>query len=278
MTVKNLSNLDFDDILHCFLQAFENYFVKMPTDRSYFEKRWEAAKVDFSLSYGMFDKEKLVGFVIHGIDTRNGNLTAFNTGTGVIPAYRGQKIVKSIYDYAFEDLRRNGVENCSLEVITKNEVAIQTYKSIGFRISKNYKCFNGTIKLEGADKVALEEIDFGDVDWLTLPNQAYYSWDFQKESIQNSNYKFFQVFNDKEPESFFVINPSIGLLAQFDLLKENKHGWQRLFSGIRQVSETIRVLNIDERLSYKSEILKAIGLDNTIDQYEMELKIKEVGS
>ncbi len=81
LTVKDLRNIDFDELMDCFLIAFENYFVKMPTDRNYYKERWRIAKVNFKLSYGMFDGEKLVGFIINAIDKRNGDLTAFNTGT-----------------------------------------------------------------------------------------------------------------------------------------------------------------------------------------------------
>jgi hypothetical protein len=56
MKIKNLSNTSFDALLDCFLLAFENYYVQMPTDRNYYKKRWKAAKVNLSLSYGLFDK------------------------------------------------------------------------------------------------------------------------------------------------------------------------------------------------------------------------------
>ena len=132
MTVKNLSDISIDELLDSFLSAFENYFVKMPSDRNYYVERWKAAKVDFNFSYGMMDKGKIIGFIIHAIDKRAGILTAFNTGTGVIPAYRGKRIVKSIYEYALEDLWQNGIEKSTFEVITKNNVAIRSYESVGF--------------------------------------------------------------------------------------------------------------------------------------------------
>lgn len=274
MTVKNLRYIDFDEILDCFLIAFENYFVKMPTERNYYKERWRIAKVDFKLSYGMFDGEKLVGFIINAVDKRNGELTAFNTGTGVIPEYRGQKIVKSIYDYALIDLKRNGIVNCSLEVIMDNEIAIRSYQSIGFKIIKKYKCYQGTINLENSDSVDLEEINSNNIDWENLPSNKYYSWDNQKETIQKGNFKFFHVLNHGLPESFFAINPDNGYLAQFDLLNRENSGWNRLFNGIKQVSSTIKIINVDERLIKKIECINSVGLINSVDQYEMSLKIK----
>ena len=275
MKVKKLSNISLDNLLDSFLLAFENYFVKMPSDRNYYKERWEAAKVDFNLSYGMFDKDKLVGFIIHAIDKRSGVYTAFNTGTGVIPGYRGKRIVKSIYEYALKDLWLNGIEKSTLEVITKNDIAIRSYESIGFKVCKKYKCYDGEIKIEKKDAFELKEIELKNIDWEKFPNQQFYSWDFQKETILERNYLAFQVLNNKEIESYFIISPENLYLAQFDLLNDENKGWNRLFSAIKKVSGTIKVINVDERLKDKLDILSLVELENTVDQYEMELKIKD---
>ncbi|GAA4271803.1 GNAT family N-acetyltransferase [Aquimarina gracilis] len=274
MTVKKLSNVPFDELLSCFLLAFENYYVKMPTDKNYYEQRWKAAKVDFNLSYGMFDEEKLVGFIIHAVDYRNGILTAFNTGTGVIPKYRGKRIVKSIYDYALRDLKQNSIEKSTLEVITKNEIAIRAYKSIGFDISKEYKCFNGVIKIENPHQVELKEVDLKNIVWKNLPNQELYSWDNQKETILEGTYKFYHVINNEVSESFFIVNTNAHYLAQFGLLQNKNGGWDRLFSAIKEKSSKIKINNVDERLKEKIDYLTSIGLENPIDQYEMELSLR----
>ena len=275
MKVKKISNISLDNLLDSFLLAFENYFVKMPSDRNYYKERWEAAKVDFNLSYGMFDKDKLVGFIIHAIDKRSGVYTAFNTGTGVIPGYRGKRIVKSIYEYALKDLWLNGIEKSTLEVITKNDIAIRSYESIGFKVCKKYKCYDGEIKIEKKDAFELKEIELKNIDWEKFPNQQFYSWDFQKETILERNYLAFQVLNNKEIESYFIISPENLYLAQFDLLNDENKGWNRLFSAIKKVSGTIKVINVDERLKDKLDILSLVELENTVDQYEMELKIKD---
>jgi ribosomal protein S18 acetylase RimI-like enzyme len=275
MTVKNLSNTSFEDLLDCFLLAFDNYFVKMPTDPNYYKQRWKAAKVDFKLSYGMFDGEKLVGFIIHAIDNRFGKLTAFNTGTGVIPAYRGKRIVKSIYAFALKDLQENGIEKSTLEVIRENEVAVRAYKGVGFKIQKRFECYAGDIQVEKSTPFALKEIALKDVNWEGLPNQQFHSWDFQKETILEADYTFFHVLKDNVPESFFIINPQRQRLAQLDLLNTENEGWERLFSAIKLISSTVSIINVDDRLADKVEQLRLAGLKNTVNQYELALDIKD---
>ncbi|WP_299115714.1 GNAT family N-acetyltransferase [uncultured Winogradskyella sp.] len=216
--------------MKCFLLAFENYFVKMPTDYNYYKKRWEAAGVRYDLSYGMFDNETLVGFIINAIDERQGYLTAYNSGTGVIPKYRGQRIVKSIYDYAIPKLIQYGITKCQLEVITENIKAIKSYEGIGFKICKRFKCYKGTLSTKSKEDFSLNKVSFKDMNWDVFPNQNLYSWDNQKESLVNTNYEFYQVEVDNKLQSYFIIDSKSGYIAQLEAIEDSISQWRTLFS------------------------------------------------
>ena len=273
MIVKKLENIEFDIIVDCFLRSFENYYVNVPTDKNYYKRRWEMAKVDYALSYGMFDGENLVGFIIHAIDDRNGKRIAFNTGTGVLPEYRGKRIVKSIYDFALPDLRINGIEKCALEVILENTKAIKAYQRIGFEMCKTFNCFSGEIQLDSNEKIELNEVDHDAFDWEGLPNQHLYSWDFHSEVLKNGDYQYYQVINDDRVESYFVVDPRTEYLAQFEILNKSEGCWNRLFTGIKEVSNSIKIINVDTRLKQKIDFIYSIGLTNTVNQYEMEMNL-----
>ncbi|MBR9923084.1 MAG: GNAT family N-acetyltransferase [Bacteroidetes bacterium] len=273
MIVKKLENIEFDIIAACFLKSYEGYYVKVPTDKNYYKRRWEMAKVDYALSYGMFDGENLVGFIINAIDNRNGKKVAFNTGTGVIPGYRGKRIVKSIYDFAVPDLKNSGIAKCSLEVIVENIKAIKSYQSIGFDVCKKFNCFSGEIKLNSNEKIELNEVDYNAFDWEKMPNQDLYSWDFNSEVLKNGDYKYFHLIKGGLVESYFIVNPKNEYLAQFEILKKSDGCWNRLFRGIKQVSSSIKIINVDTRLNRKIDFINSIGLSNTVNQYEMEMNI-----
>lgn len=221
MIVRHLGHIDFDVIMKCFLSAFDNYYVKMPTDHGFYRQRWKASGVRLDLSYGMFHKDVLVGFIINAIDDRQGTQTAYNAGTGVIPEFRGRRIVKAICEYAILDFIKNGITKCQLEVITKNSKAIKSYEGIGFKTCKSYKCFNGAISAETEHDFKLKKVSFEDVIWDILPNQAYYSWDNQSKSLAQGDYKYYQIFGNNGIQSFFVINPKTGYLAQFDAIEDS---------------------------------------------------------
>ena len=173
----------------------------------------------------MFNGDNFVGFIIHGVDSRNETRIAFNTGTGVIPAYWGRKIIKSVYEYAFIDLEKRGIKKILLEVITKNTVAIHLYNGLGFEICRKYKCFKGDIKNEITPLPKLLKVDKGNVVWENLPDRYCSSWDNQRESILNRNDSFFQIIYREKVESYFVINSKECLLVQFDLLNNEEGSW-----------------------------------------------------
>jgi ribosomal protein S18 acetylase RimI-like enzyme len=273
MVVKHLGQTEFSEIMECFLLAFEGYFVKMPTDYNYYKQRWTAAKVNFELSYGMFDNDKLVGFIIHAVDDRKGYNTAFNTGTGVIPEYRGKRIVKAIYEYAIPDLIKNGITKSVLEVIIENEKAIKAYEGIGFEICKNFKCFSGEL-LENKSEIEIIEASYDEISWKEIPNQDKYSWDFHYRSLKGGNSKYYQVINNGVIESFFTINTENGTINQLEIFYTIKGNWERLFSAIQSISKQVRIINVNASLEDKLLAIEKVGLKNTVNQYEMELHFR----
>jgi len=58
--IKNLGNTDIALIVECLTESFKNYFVKMPAEVEFWERRFKAARVVYHLSYGCFDNGKLI--------------------------------------------------------------------------------------------------------------------------------------------------------------------------------------------------------------------------
>jgi len=271
MQVQKLSTSTFEEILACFLAAFDGYFVQMPTDPAYYKARWEAAKVDFDYSYGMYDEGQLVGFIIHAIERRDGVRIAFNTGTGVIPSHRGKRVTKTIYDHAFEELKAYSIDQFALEVIIENEKAIKAYESVGFQICKRYECFSGSIQVADCGAIDLRQKPLSEIDWSALPNQNSYSWDFQKETILRRDYDFYEVWNEGKLESYFLYSPSTQYLGQFDVFHSESDAWTRLFCAIKSISATVKIVNVDDRQTDKLAAIQRFQIPPTINQFEMRL-------
>lgn len=276
MEIKNLAQTDLESIVECFLNAFSEYFIQLPAETSYWAGRFHLARVDYSLSFGVFDDEKLVAFIMNGIDLHEGKLTAFNTGTGVISEYRNQQLVDKMYDFGLPFFKERGIEKCVLEVVQKNDRAIRVYERIGFEKTRDYWCFRGEIKSENPG-VEAREISFEAMRKFSNPNSHFYSWDNQDHAIELSreDCRFYEVFDEKaEKIGFFIFNPRLSFLAQIEIFDTNKpENWQKLFAGARQVGGTVKINNVDARRRDLISAIIAAGLDNHINQYEMEMNI-----
>ncbi len=268
MEIRNLKNTGLDKIVECLLESFKNYAVPVPTSLDYWDARYKGARVDYEFSYGAFENGKMVGFIINGIDQIQGQLTAFNTGTGVVEAFRGQKIVDQLYNYAMPFFKQKGITQCQLEVIQTNKRAIRVYERIGFEVIRGLKCFKGELNTSPSN-MKLHKTDFEQVKQPDI----HYSWDFKNKAIKilSDQYETYSVINEEEENiGYFVINAAHNSLAQLESSSDN---YNDLLKGIGKISNEIRIINVDEKLSEKIAVLQKFGLVNNIDQFEMEMKI-----
>jgi ribosomal protein S18 acetylase RimI-like enzyme len=125
-----------------FTEAFADYAM---TSSGLTEERlllrMEKNAVDYDLSVGAYDGGRIVGFTLIGVDSWGGAVTAYDAGTGIVPAFRGQGLVRRMFDHALPALRERGVERFSLEVLQQNEPAIRAYRKSGFEITRQLRSY-----------------------------------------------------------------------------------------------------------------------------------------
>ena len=277
MQIKALNTLPFNSIVDCFDKSFADYFVDINLPASFWKKRWQSDQVDFSLSFGMFDEEQLIGFILSGIGFHEGKKTAFNAGTGVIPSHRGQRIVRQLYDHCLPIFQKKGIENCVLEVIQENDKAIRAYQSVGFEIIKSYQCFSGALKIKSIHKIPVSFQNIKTPNWgkyISL-NPYGHSWGNSKTSIEiASDYDYWEMKHKAELIGYFIVHPISGTIAQLEIKNQNwsEHG-AFLFNKIASIQPKVKINNLNKKDKAKIKYLQSMGLKNTIDQYEMKLKI-----
>ncbi len=268
---QDLSNTSLKDLIDCLLISFEGYFVQMPSDLEYWKTRFKGARVDIRFSYGAFANDKLIGFIINGIDHVERDFVAFNTGTGVIPEYRSQAIVDRIYQYAIPKLKEHGINLCALDVIQNNHRAIRVYERIGFQKTKKVKCFKANLSGFN-EKVTISKVDFNQLNNDKNPYTKHFAWDNQNSAILASQeaYDTYQVFHENEIIGYFVINPTSAYVPQMESKEEQL---PLLLSGVAQIKEDIRINNISEHRKERIAALLQHGFINSIDQYYMTMPI-----
>lgn len=265
MQIRPLNRTPLPEIVACLLEAFEGYFVPMPTEVSYWENRFRGAAVNYGLSFGAFDRDKLVAFIMIGVDEFAGKLTAFNTGTGVIPAFRGQGLVDQLYAVALPAFRGQGIDYSMLEVITENARAIRVYERIGFQILRQVRCLKGEVTLP-APKHSVETIP---VDHpLIQADPSPYSWDHTLPAMRRSGKVFtHQLFRNEAgaPIGYASMKPN-GYIARF--FAESAHQ-ETLLACLGAHYPKLSINNVDIQLQDRLTALIRTGLQAKVDQYEM---------
>lgn len=134
-------------IYRCFEEAFADYHLDMSyMSLESWRNRMTKNSVDFNVSVGGFSDDKMVGATLIGIDQWGNQKAAFDAGTGIIPAFRGQGIAGKMFNFSLPGLKKIGVSAFLLEVLQVNDAAVKAYKKTGFEVTREFDCFQ--LKLE----------------------------------------------------------------------------------------------------------------------------------
>ncbi|MCX6093102.1 MAG: GNAT family N-acetyltransferase [Candidatus Bipolaricaulota bacterium] len=150
----DLRSVDRTMIHAAFLEAFADYSMGPPAglseERLLLRMRKNA--VDYDLSVAAYNDGRMIGFTLIGVDAWGGSLAAYDAGTGIVPAFRGQGLARRMLEHALPALQERGVERFVLEVLQTNEPAIKAYRKTGFETSRELRSFV-------ADAAAFAEAD-----------------------------------------------------------------------------------------------------------------------
>lgn len=279
MNFDTLTKLSAEKLTALFNQAFAEYFVKIEFTPEILAEKIASEDICSGLSVGLFDNGKPVGFMLHGVRERAGKKVAYNAGTGVIKAYRGQSATKKMYEYQIPLLKQNGVSEIELEVIAENIPAIRSYEKAGFKKTANLCCFKGNpTRAETEIPVAIKKIDSPDL----VAFQQFWNW---KPSWQNdtntllklASFDTFGAFVDDQFAGYISGNLERARVFQFAVAPafRNKKIGNVLFHHFADTSgDAINVNNIDDPTQQTQTFLKKIGLKYALSQHKMNLKIQ----
>lgn len=139
----DLRSVDVTQAHATFVEAFADYAMGSPQGiaEDYLLLRMKKNAVDYEVSVAAYDGPRMVGFTLIGLDAWGGCLSAYDAGTGIIPAFRGQGLARRMFEHSLPALRERGVERFVLEVLQQNEPAIKAYRKTGFATSRELKSY-----------------------------------------------------------------------------------------------------------------------------------------
>jgi len=265
-----------------FMEAFADYPMDASgTTEERLLLRMEKNAVDYEASVGAYDDGRLVGFTMIGIDTVGGIRTAFDAGTGIVPAFRKQGLAKRMLDHALPGLRERGVTQFLLEALQQNEPAIKAYTKSGFEIVRELRCFvidaevlravadSQEFPIEPIDATLFHEIA-GEADWTPSYENRFTAIDAIPDHVT-----LFGARHEDACVGAIAYSPSLNWLLSLVVRKTARRlGVGRALMGhiaghLPSEAKRLSALNIDSTDSGMQAFLDALGFSSLVDQYEM---------
>lgn len=268
LQLKTLENVNKAELIAVLNAAFANYFVKLELDEDQLDDKIALERIDLSMSVGAFASDKLVGFVLIGIEGE----TSYNGGTGVLPKFRGNGLTGGMYEVIMQKLRAASIKSQTLEVICENTAAIKAYQGIGFAKMRTLACFSGKAEIATFNNtVELRQLD--DIDdevaaafWSIRP-----SWQNSLAAVRKrpDNHDLIGAYLCGELVGYLVYSGQ--RVKQFAVAPQHRRCGvgHTLFSNFAGVD--ITVTNIDNSDNGTISFLENLGLKLYLEQYEMML-------
>lgn len=275
MEIRTLEGVPVAMIADTFNEAFSDYKIKFSVTEELFHKKFQAEGITPENSIGAFDGERLVGFILQGVDVINGIGYVFNAGTGVVPSHRGRKITGQMYESALNMMMEKGFTHHQLEVLHDNEKAKRVYLKMGFKDVRMVASFTGTISLEIPSSVTIRQADTIDFETLKLWRNIEPTWQNNTRCIQRAHnrHDFYIAYYNGIEAGYAAVDTLNKRVKQFAVkpsLRNNGIG-SALFSHISAQYGITTFVNYDLSDTRAVALFKKIGLRQENELYEMRL-------
>ncbi|WP_240966328.1 GNAT family N-acetyltransferase [Pseudoflavitalea sp. G-6-1-2] len=275
MLIRNLTVQDTGNLLLAINGAFADYVVPYQLNTDQLQLKMASEHIQLELSAGVFEQNRMVATMMHGLRAINGSKIVYNAGTGVLPEFRGQGLVGKMYEYLLPLMKQQQVDEMKLEVIERNQSAIRAYEKNEFMICRKFLCFAGEIKTDDHSKVA-DIRPLKDYSWTLL--QSFWdiepSWQNAHQSIEIIQPKALGAYIDDVLVGYVIFNPGNNRVYQLAVSKDHRRKGiaTQLFAEMRQQMPQAKAQmnNVDEVGEELSWFLKKQGLVNFINQFEMK--------
>lgn len=274
-----LSEDYFSQLYDAFIEAYSDYVVSFALTETQFRNHIILNAVDLQRTVGCIESDKLIGFSLNGFGHWDGRSTAYDAGTGVLPAFRRQGISEAMFDLMLPAFKENGVEQFLLEVVTTNTGAVKLYKKLDFRAVRELallQCDGGIKASEPPHGVEIRDIGEPDWDLLTSFWDGNPSWQNSVDAIRRTNKlkRIMGAFFDNVCVGYVVFSSKFGRVAQFAV--DKAHRGRGIGTALVRAMQaetadgfSMQVINIDKSLTDAMNFFKNRGFYERLGQHEM---------
>ena len=262
VTIRDLTGVSFETLTATFNDAFSDYDI--PAKYTVESLTNLAARRGYrpELSVGAFDGDRLVGFILNGLDGD----AAYNSGTGVVISHRRRGIARQMMEHAIRTLP---AKRYILEVIETNVRAVALYRDLGFVETRKLQCW--TYSAPG--KTRITEIANADLDEIASWWDVAPSWQNSIAAIRRAREPHVVLGNEDGAAIVFPSNGDLPILAVKPSARRRGLGSRLLAAAATRANAPLRILNIDEGDQRIAAFLDHSGASRTVRQLEMEIAL-----
>ncbi|MGV3530044.1 MAG: GNAT family N-acetyltransferase [Flavisolibacter sp.] len=277
LAITTLERESVENITHAFNEAFSDYFIPLQLTAEQMRQKMRSEGIQLPYSIGAFNGEKLVGFILHGLDEISGEMVIYNGGTGVIPSHRGHGITTAMYRFAIPRLQKDGIKKHLLEVIDGNAPAKHSYEKVGFRDIRKLSAFRNNTSVPETNAARIEVLDevpnvndFGDAQPTWQNNVAAILRDKGQHTILGA-------YSNNELAGYAIYATDSGRVKQIGV--KEKYRRQKIGSTLMHYikmhtpASQLLFSNVDNRCGEAFPFLESLGFEKILELYEMEMKV-----
>ncbi len=274
----------FASLYETFTAAFSDYVVPFALTETQLRNHILLTAVDLDRTVGCFDGDRLIGFSLNGFGTWKGRAAVYDACTGVLPEFRRQGVSTAMFEFMLPDLKKQGIEQFVLEVITTNHGAVRLYEGLGFEAVRKLVLLQCD---QAADesKRSIIEIDIRLIDqpdWELFEQfwDGYPSWQNSAEAVNRSlkMKKILGAFHQGTCIGYIVFSARFGRISQLAVSKEYRlrgvgSTLVRAMHSLLEEGFSSQVVNADMSIDGVMDFFGKLGYYQRLSQHEMVLEL-----
>jgi ribosomal protein S18 acetylase RimI-like enzyme len=262
-----------DEIVDTFQDAFSSYAVPVHMTVAKLEMMMRTRSVRLDRSFGLFDGDRLVGFVLNGSRVCDGVLTAYDSGTGIRTDYQNHGHGAAILMHTTAELQRMGYRRYLLEVLTDNAPAVSLYQRHGFSILRELDCYR-------MERSAVQKSDHDATDSDVAPDwscelshiRTYRpTWQNNVDSVRAiaDSCRLLKAKRGGRTAAYGILEPNFGALMQIGWTDQESANAIIGRAAAVTTSDELKVINVPTTSTETGRMLIACGFRCFVSQYEM---------
>lgn len=275
-----LSEDHFSQLYEAFIEAFSDYVIPFALTQEQFRNHIILNAVDLERTIGCFDGDRIVGFSLNGFGHWDGQLTAYDAGTGVVPHRRRRGLGDAMFDILLRRFASDGIEQFLLEVVTTNTAAVDLYRKLDFRPARDLALLqcDGQLNTAAPRPAGIEIRELSEPDWGHLSSfwDGKPSWQNSIEAIGRSRRmkRVRGAFLGQTCVGYVVFSSSFGRLAQIAVHKDHRDrgigsALLREMQAHKADGFSMQVINVDTSLEAANRFFLNRGFYKRLTQHEM---------